>query len=203
MESGTPGQQPPAQPPPGPQAPGPQAPPGGYQGQMPPGGWQYPVAPARPVWAGPPLASWGSRVGARLLDGLVVAVAVGLLFAPGVLALVADATVIGVVLIVLACFGYLAVYIFYGAYFTMRQGERNGQTLGKQWLGIRAVRDNGQSFDLGSGLLREFAVKELLFGVVGSFFMGIPWLVDALWPLWEDENRALHDLIVKTHVVRA
>ena len=170
---------------------------------MPPGGWQYPVAPVRPPWAGPPLAGWGARAGARLLDGLVIVVALGVLTAPGVLLLVADQTVAGIVLLVLAAFGYIAIYVFYGAYFMKRQGERNGQTLGKQWVGIRVVRDNGQPFDLGSGILREFVVKELLFGWVGGWFAGIPWLVDVLWPLWEDENRALHDLIVKSHVVRA
>jgi uncharacterized RDD family membrane protein YckC len=172
-------------------------------GQMPPGGWQYPVAPPKPVWAGPPLASWGSRVGATLLDGLVQTVVIGLMFVPGVLALIADATAIGIILLVLAFFGYLAVYVLYGAWFMRREGERNGQTLGKQWLGIRVVRDDGRPYDLGSGVLREFAVKQLLFGVVGSAFAGIPWFVDNLWPLWEDENRALHDLIVKSHVVRA
>jgi uncharacterized RDD family membrane protein YckC len=170
---------------------------------MPPGGWQYPVAPPKPAWAGPPLASWGSRVGATLLDGLVQTVVIGLMFVPGVLALIADATVIGIILLVLAFFGYLAVYVLYGAWFMRREGERNGQTLGKQWLGIRVVRDDGRPYDLGSGLLREFAVKQLLFGVVGSAFAGIPWFVDNLWPLWEDENRALHDLIVKSHVVKA
>ena len=196
MESGAPGQQPP-QPPQAP--PGTGAPPG----QIPPGGWQYPVAPPKPVWSGPPLASWGSRVGAFLLDGLVQFVLVCLMFAPGVLALIADITALGIVLLVLAFFGYLAVYVLYGAWFMKRPGERNGQTLGKQWVGIRVVRDEGQPFDLGAGLLRQLVVIQLLFGVVGIAFGGIPWIVDMLWPLWEDENRALHDLIVKTHVVRA
>jgi uncharacterized RDD family membrane protein YckC len=181
----------------------PEVPPGGYQGQMPPGGWQYPVAPLRPVWAGPPLASWGSRVAASLLDGLVFLVAVLLLLAPGVLVLIAGSDVGGVVLLILGGFAYLAVYVFYGAYFMQRAGERNGQTPGKQWVGIRVVRDNGQKYDLGSGLLREFVVKQLLFVWVGSWFAGIPWLVDNLWPLWDDENRAVHDMIVKSHVVRA
>jgi uncharacterized RDD family membrane protein YckC len=39
--------------------------------------------------------------------------------------------------------------------------------------------------------------------VVGGFLLGIPWLIDVLWPLWDDENRALHDMIVKSHVVRS
>jgi uncharacterized RDD family membrane protein YckC len=169
---------------------------------MPPGGWQYPVAPPKPVWSGPPLASWGSRVAAQLLDALVVVVAVGVLVVPGVLLLIADQTAIGIVLLVLAGLAYVAIYIFYGAYFMQRDGERNGQTPGKQWVGIRVVRDTGQPYDLGSGLLREFVVKELLFRWVGSAFFGIPWLDDSLWPLWEDENRCLHDLIVNSHVVK-
>jgi uncharacterized RDD family membrane protein YckC len=170
---------------------------------MPPGGWQYPVAPPKPVWSGPPLASWGSRVGAALLDGLVLLVASLALFAPGVILLIADVNAPGIVLLILGGLAYVVMYIFYGAYFMNREGERNGQTLGKQWVGIRVVRDNGRPFDFGTGLLREFVVKQLLFGWLGSAFFGLPALADVFWPLWEDENRALHDLIVKSHVVSA
>ena len=65
------------------------------------------------------------------------------------------------------------------------------------------VRDTGAEVDFGYAFVREVVVKWLLFGVVGGFFLSIPTLLDWLWPLWEDENRALHDLIVKSHVVRA
>jgi uncharacterized RDD family membrane protein YckC len=170
-----------------PQAPPGQAPPA-PRGQMPPGGWQYPVAPPKPVWAGPPLASWGSRVGATLLDGLVIFVLLIALIAPGVLLLIAEATAAGIILLVLGGLAYFAVTVLYGGWLMKRPGERNGQTLGKQWVGIRVVRDGGQQFDLGSGLLREFVIKQALFGWVGSAFGGIPGLVDVLWPLWEDEN---------------
>ena len=46
-------------------------------------------------------------------------------------------------------------------------------------------------------------VPWLLFGFVGGFFFSIPTLVDYLWPLWDDENRCLHDMVVSTHVVKA
>src|SRR4051794_25065373 len=171
---------------------------------MPPGGWVYPVAPPRPPWAGPPLAGWGSRVAATLLDGLVLLLAVIVLAAPGTALLVAKSTVAGIVLLVLGALASFVLYVLYGAWFTKRPGPHNGQTLGKQWVGIRAVRDTGEEFGLGQALLREFVVKLLLFGWIGgSFLFAIPSLLDCLWPLWEDENRALHDLIVKTHVVRA
>jgi hypothetical protein len=32
--------------------------------------------------------------------------------------------------------------------------------------------------------------------------IGIAQLVDVLWPLWDEENRALHDFIVNTRTVR-
>ena len=31
---------------------------------------------------------------------------------------------------------------------------------------------------------------------------GLATLADVLWPLWDEENRALHDLIVDTRVIR-
>ena len=83
-----------------------------------------------------------------------------------------------------------------------REGPHNGQSWGKQILGITVIRDNGEQIELGFAFLREFVVKNLLFGFVGGFFAGIPTLVDYLWPLWDDENRCLHDMVVSTHVVR-
>jgi uncharacterized RDD family membrane protein YckC len=50
-------------------------------------------------------------------------------------------------------------------------------------------------------MLREVVIKALLFGFVSSFTFGIASLLDVLWPLWDEENRALHDLIVNTRVI--
>ncbi len=190
--------QPPPPPPAGPQAP-PSAPPG-YGGPVPPGGWQQPVRPP-PALPGE-LAGWWSRVGATLLDALILTVAVVVLVLVIVLAFAVN-DVLGIVAAVVIGLAIVALYIGYGGYFMARGGERNGQTLGKQIVGIRVVRDNGQPFDIGKGILREFVVKNLLFGAVGGFFFSIPTLLDYLWPLWDDSNRCLHDMIVTTHVVRS
>ncbi len=48
---------------------------------------------------------------------------------------------------------------------------------------------------------REVAVKALLFAGVGSMLFSVPWLLDVLWPLWDDQRRALHDMLVDTRVV--
>ncbi len=133
-----------------------------------------------------------------MVIGLTIA-----LLAPGGIILGVGPTALGIVLLSVGGLGYVIVLILYGAFFMRREGIRNGQTLGKQWVGIRAVRDSGEPFNLGSGLVREFVVKNLLFGWVGGFFLYIPTLLDYLWPLWDDQNRALHDMVVSSHVVRA
>ncbi len=51
-------------------------------------------------------------------------------------------------------------------------------------------------------MLREVAVKTLLFGIAGSLTFGLAQLLDWLWPLWDEENRALHDFIVDTRVIQ-
>jgi uncharacterized RDD family membrane protein YckC len=197
MESGS-------QPPDGPQAPPPlpQAPP--YEpmaeGEAPPGGWASPI-PTAQGWEGRPLASWGSRVGATLLDILILTVPMAVLI--GVIVAVAFSSDVGaVVLGIFLGVTYLVAAFLYAPVLMAREGGGNGQSWGKQIVGIRAVRDVGQPFDFGNAFLREFVIKGLLFGTVGGWFLGIPTLLDYLWPLWDDENRCLHDMVAKTHVVR-
>jgi uncharacterized RDD family membrane protein YckC len=91
--------------------------------------------------------------------------------------------------------------VVYAPVFMMRAGERNGQTPGKQIARIRVVRESGEPLTYGYSLLRELAVKQLLIGSVGAFFLSIPVLLDYLWPLWDDQNRALHDMVAQTRVV--
>jgi uncharacterized RDD family membrane protein YckC len=84
-----------------------------------------------------------------------------------------------------------------------RTDHRNGQTWGKQALGIRVIRDGGESMSFGWAALREIAVKGLGVGIASSIIPIIPWFLNFFWPLWDDQNRALHDMIVSTHVVQA
>lgn len=211
-QSPAPGPQSPAPPPPpgGPQSPQPWAPPGEAQpgpegvpspGQMPPGGWQTPMQQQQ-GWVGAPLAGWWSRVGATLLDGLILLVPV-IVLAVIIIGVAAGSEAGAIVTAILGILAYFIAVLFYAPLLMSRGGERNGQTLGKQAAGIRVARDSGQPFDLGAGFIRELAVKNLLFGFIGSFFFSIPTLLDWLWPLWDDQNRCLHDMVVKTHVLKA
>jgi uncharacterized RDD family membrane protein YckC len=207
MESGPPTPERPREPgpqgpPPAPEDPAslPKAPPapespGSYGGAEPPGGWQQPIGQAPQVFAGAELSGWWRRVGAYVLDSIFTAivswVGLGLVFA--------GSEAIGVILFLVG----LVVAFLYFPLTMMREGEHNGKSFGKQILGIRVARDDGQTVSFGWALLRQFVVIYLLFQVVGGFLFAIPWLIDVLWPLWDDQNRALHDMMVKSHVVRA
>jgi len=46
------------------------------------------------------------------------------------------------------------------------------------------------------------AITEARSGLIGGLFFFPPFL-DLLWPIWDEENRTLHDMVVSTHVVYA
>jgi len=167
---------------------------------VPPGGWEQPI-PQPQGWHGLPLASWGSRVAATLIDWLILLVPAVVLTII-VVAIAAGSDTGAIVTGILGFLAYLVVLFIYAPVLMAREGRGNGQTWGKQALGIRVVRDNGQTMSFGLAALREIAVKGLAVWIVSSIIPLIPWLLDSLWPLWDDENRALHDMICSTHVVR-
>jgi uncharacterized RDD family membrane protein YckC len=171
----------------------------GYGGPMPPGGWQAPLASPQAAWAGQPLAGWWRRVGAYLLDRLIVSVPLVVLVM-GVFA--TDSDIGGGLVVAITVLAYVVFGLFYAPVLMAREGPRNGQTWGKQVVGIAVIRDSGVPVGMGFAFLREFVVKSLLFEWIGSFFFAIPTLLNYLWPLWDDQNRCLHDMIVSTHVVK-
>jgi uncharacterized RDD family membrane protein YckC len=137
------------------------------------------------------LAGWWRRVGATLVDGLVLTipllVIVGVAGGPGIGPLE--------VIIAMGFFAPLLTSI-YAPLLLMRRGVHNGQTLGKQALGIRVVRGTAQPVTFGAGALRELIGKTIL-GFVP--FYG---LVDSLFPLGDGNRQALHDKVASTYVVR-
>ena len=201
---------------------GPEAPPGAagpppaeYPPPPPPPADQAPPAGPPVTFHGAELAEWGSRALATILDAMVGLGVTLVLFAPGtIVAIVTEGGVGGWILLGVAALLWLAFSVLYAPYFMRRPGERNGQTLGKQWIGVRAVRDNGEPFGWGWAFMRELVVKGIALSIASSiastvtfFLFGaggiVPYLLDYLWPLWDDENRALHDMVAQTHVVKA
>ncbi|MCW2830599.1 MAG: hypothetical protein JWP31_1291 [Aeromicrobium sp.] len=211
-----PGAEPPEQipsPQPGYQTPSPgyQSPPPGYQ--SPPPGYGQPYGQAghgQPGHAGPgqgygprpDFASWGSRVGASLLDSLfglliaIVPIVAGAIIAfkdaetdPYTDEITGGVEPIGIVILVL---GYLLAFVFAIWNQVFRQG-RKGQTLGKQIVGIQVVREaDGQFLGAGGGFLRALM----------SWILGGLCLLDYLWPLWDDKKQTWHDKIASSIVIQ-
>lgn len=147
------------------------------------GSWQSP-APG-PV-GGAPLASWGQRVGAYLLNGLfVLAFFVVVVIASAILGAIADplGALVGIV-------GNL-VGIALGLYFYWLDGAA-GASPGKRVLGLRTVKtETGQPIGGGMGIVRAIA------HIVDQ----LPCYLGFLWPLWDDKRQTFADKLVGTVVL--
>ncbi|MVU79158.1 RDD family protein [Nocardia sp. ET3-3] len=173
--------------------------PGGYPGQ--PGGYGYAAYPQ------PPYASWGARVGATLIDALIVgvpaAIFYGIGFAVGFKN--ADCTTdqtdtsystscsgglsgAGLALIVIGALIALVGRL----YFIYLEGTR-GQTPGKKMLGISLIREaDGQFIGFGMSFVRQIC------HFVDSIACYLGWL----WPIWDAKRQTFADKIIGTIVVK-
>jgi uncharacterized RDD family membrane protein YckC len=159
-----------------------------------------------PAWE---LATFLRRLSAYLLDMVLLNVPL-FLFLGGLGALIFVAIqrsdgpgdgggALLIVMILLALFGLLLLvgYVIWWAL-----ALRWGQTPGKQLVGIRVIKDNGEPSDWGHTFLREFVTKMLLGSIFSGITSGIYMLVDNLWLLFDRNRQTLHDKMVSTLVVR-
>jgi uncharacterized RDD family membrane protein YckC len=208
------------------QAPG-QPPQGQYPGAPQPGGWQSPAYGAYYAVAstpdGAPLAGYFQRVGAYLIDGIIQGVI--LLVLGGWLVVKAmqpfwdefqravdtgDTTALNSVNPAtdfnygyLLAFALLAVVIqvAYNVIFL----TRSGATPGKSALGISVrLRERPGPLSVGDALKRVAIPAGC--GLLGNLpFVGLVfsliYLLDLLWPAWDDKRQALHDKVAATNVV--
>jgi uncharacterized RDD family membrane protein YckC len=133
------------------------------------------------------LASRAKRLVAAIVDGLVLWVPVYVLGN----ALDDADWVVGLL--------YVAASIFYAPLLLARGGDHNGQTLGKQLLGVRVVPKDGGTVSLGRAMKREFLGRTVLSAIT----LGIYSLIDSLWCLWDGRRQTLHDKIGGTYVFKA
>jgi uncharacterized RDD family membrane protein YckC len=99
---------------------------------------------------------------------------------------------------IVSIFVFALVALLYAPIFMWRT---DGRTIGRMAAGTRVVRANGQAMDFGTAMMREVVLKVLAVGIASSLIPLLPFLADVLWPLWDDENRALHDFPVNTRTV--
>ncbi|HET9078690.1 MAG TPA: RDD family protein [Acidimicrobiales bacterium] len=133
------------------------------------------------------LAGWWSRVGATIIDGIIIGIPAFLLFyAAGSGSVGARAS------------AEIVVVIAEALYFTLML-SRQGRTVGNMAVGTRVIdARTGGPLSTGKALGRWAA--QLLFGLL-SVALFIPTLLDYLWPLWDRRNQTLHDKIAGTLVV--
>ena len=141
---------------------------------------------SQPATAPGPLASWGDRVVATLIDAVAVLagyIVVWILAA--IIGVISDA--LGTLVLVL---GYLvlSVYSFYLGYL---EGE-TGQSPGKAITGLKVVRStDGQLIGGGMGIVRKLA------HVLDSIC-----LIGYLFPLFDPMKQTFADKIMTTVVLR-
>lgn len=180
----------------------------GYTSAPPPGAGGPPPAVqfGGPVAGQYVLSGWWRRVGAHLIDAIII-IAIALIMLVAITApfsigfFVNDAVGIGAI-VVGALFAIVCIFVASLIYAPAMMARTNGRTLGRMVTGIRVVRASGEPIDFGFAMLREVVVKWLLFNaVLGSLTAGIAVIIDCLWPLWDEEHRALHDYLVNTRTV--
>jgi uncharacterized RDD family membrane protein YckC len=201
-----------AGPPPAPPYGAPPSPPSGAPAppQQPPwAGYQpYPPQPPGPAF---PLASWGVRFGAWLIDAIVVGLVmlpiyIAVLYpdfqnfydtlptngqAPDMQAVLDFETAVVGKALLLGLLGALAWMVY-----AVPQLVAYGRTLGKRAVGIRVrplAQDRNPTWAEAGARTAVFACGQLV-----SVFL----LIDCLWPLWDRPwQQALHDKVAKTVVV--
>jgi uncharacterized RDD family membrane protein YckC len=150
------------------------------------------------MWRDYVLSGWWRRVGASLLDGILVlplGILLGLLLGADLDQIWSDSAPNSDQW--LATAGSVLAFLLY---FPAIMRATDGRTLGKMATRIRVVRTDGKAMSLTRATWREAIVKALP--------ASLPWvgwilgLLDDLWPLWDPENRAIHDLLAGTRVVR-
>ena len=195
---------------------------GGWGQPMPGGGYATMTGPTTPD--GQPLASWGIRLLARIIDWLITSIVFGLIalvvLAPDLTgqfqdwfdeimsaaesgatppsALPADLSAsvlrVGLGLGVMAL-AYEAVML-----------KLFGATLGKLATGLRVrLRDQPGPLSCRTALIRALVWQGpgLLSGVQAlSFFTSIFSIVNGLFPLWDKNKQSLNDKFAKTNVVK-
>jgi uncharacterized RDD family membrane protein YckC len=192
----------------------------------PPGPWPPPhwPPPGAVAWAGPPwkgsglgrpaggpgaLAEPGRRLGARLLDHVVLipvlAVVAGVTIAivaphAGPIFPVANTNsdrrppTPGIVWIYLAFLGAVIATAVLAVVYETVSIARFGRTLGMRWLHIRPLRTDGGPLGWG----RAFA-RTVIYWV--SAVVGWLGLINPLWCLWDENRQCLHDKAADTIVV--
>lgn len=127
---------------------------------------------------------WIKRVGAALVDQIIMAVPYYALFFIGQ----AVGGTAGTLLVVLGYLALIGVFVWN----VCLQGGRTGYTVGKGLLGIKLINEQ-----TGQPIGAAMAFARSLLHVVDS----LPCLIGYLWPLWDAKRQTFADKLVSTVVI--
>jgi uncharacterized RDD family membrane protein YckC len=132
---------------------------------------------------GRPLADFSSRALAYIIDWVI---RLGIIVGAIMVASLGSAGAIVAAVVGIPAF----------LYFCCMNGGRKGQTPGMKALGIRLTdATTGDPIGYGRAFVR-WLLEVLMVLVVGIF-----WLVDLLWPLWDAQRQTIHDKAVGSLVI--
>lgn len=169
-------------------------------GETPYAGMYTPYA-ARGAPVGPgglPLANYGLRLAGWLIDFILVGIVNALILWPlhayhrthlaaGSRGMAFHTGATGILI-------PAAIVLVYGM---LLCGSARGQTLGMMLVRVRVVDANS-----GGPIGMARALGRGAFEYVAAFVLFIPWVVDMLFPLWDQRRQTLHDKVTNAVVVR-
>jgi uncharacterized RDD family membrane protein YckC len=129
-----------------------------------------------PAGTGPsgPRASFGRRLVAAIIDGILLGIVGGIFYA------------------ISRTLGYVIQLLLTIAYLTYLEGSPSGQTVGKKALGIRVIDfRTGGSIGYGRAFIRW----------IGRYVSAIACLLGYFWMLWDKEKQTWHDKFANDVVV--
>jgi uncharacterized RDD family membrane protein YckC len=145
---------------------------------------EYGSGGSNPAWTPPgaggragQLVGWWRRVGATLIDGIIL----------GLASTAIDAAI--------GTGGGRLLTIIIGAAYTISLIGGQAQTIGNRATSSRVVlAANGQPPSYGPAAIRWLVESLLAVTIIGG-------ILDILWPLWDSRNQTLHDKAAGTVVI--
>jgi uncharacterized RDD family membrane protein YckC len=129
-----------------------------------------------PAGTGPsgPRASFGRRLVAAIIDGILLGVVGGIFYA------------------ISTTLGYVVQILLTVAYLTYLEGSPSGQTVGKKAMGIRVI-------DFQSG--GPIGYPRAFIRWIGRYVSALACLLGYFWMLWDKEKQTWHDKFANDVVV--
>lgn len=142
-------------------------------------------------------ASFGRRLGAYLLDGMILSFTVSALAATGLFSLfgleIDLSKLSDPAYSIMENKGYLLVTFIIGLlYYTILQSSKWQATVGKKIVGIKVVTLEGERISYFTALVRHLVM----------FFLSSLFYIGFIMALFTKKKQALHDKLAKTLVVK-